>query len=74
MKESCTISFIGRAPKAMQQISPAAFTAADALTSTRQRSPPGQHVVNDFPVLSAGLADCHPPAGIDALTACVCYA
>jgi hypothetical protein len=38
MKGSCTISFIGPAPKAMRQISRAAFTAADALTSTRPRS------------------------------------
>ena len=53
MKGRCTISCIGWVPDAMVQIS-RGFHGRRRTDVDATRVPPGQHVVNDFPVLSAG--------------------
>src|SRR6516164_376032 len=53
MKGSCTISFIGVVRKTMRQISRGSHRRRRAdVDAARVR--PGQHVVNDFPLLWAG--------------------
>jgi hypothetical protein len=53
MKGRCTISFIGRVRKGMPQVS-RGFHGRRRADMDAARVPPGQYVVNDFPVLSAG--------------------
>jgi hypothetical protein len=53
MKGGCTISFIGLVLKAMPLIS-RGFHHRRRTDVDAARVPPGQYVVNDFPVLSAG--------------------
>jgi len=53
MKASCTTSFIGRVPKTMRLTS-TGFHHRRRTHVDAARVPPGQQVVNDFLVLSAG--------------------
>jgi DMSO/TMAO reductase YedYZ molybdopterin-dependent catalytic subunit len=53
MTGRCTISFIGPLLRAMPQIS-RGFRGRRRTDVDAARVPPGQYVVNDFPVFSAG--------------------
>ena len=64
MKASCTTSFIGLVPKAMRLTS-RGFHHRRRTHADAARVAPGQQVVNDFPVLSAGPTPSVPLRAMD---------